>query len=117
MSVLCIEKDQWHAFLAGVSEALSGKRAEIEVGSLDLGDQIVAEQLPLIAVSYDPKDDLISIRLEGMDHLIRSPHELYADFAVGGLTCLEIVDGEGTRQIVKLTDPLALPQPDKQPAS
>ena len=117
MAVQSIERSEWDAFLAGISEALIGKQGDIEVGSLDLGDQIVAERLPFVAISYDRKNDLISINLETVDHLIKSPRELYVDFDVGGLTCLEIVDGEGTRQIVKLTDPLALPQPDKQPAS
>ena len=114
MAVRSISKSHWDAFLAGVSEALTGKRAEIEVGSLDLGDQIVAERLPLVAISYDHKNDLISVHLESVDHLIRSPRELYADLGVAGLACLEIVDGEGTRQIVKLTDPLALPEPEIQ---
>ncbi|KRA84010.1 DUF5335 family protein [Altererythrobacter sp. Root672] len=112
MAVRSIDKSQWNAFLAGLSDALIGKRAEIEVGSLDLGDQILVERLPLVAISYDPRDDLISVRLESLDHLIRSPRELYVDVGLGGLSYLEVVDGEGARQIIKLTDPLALPDPD-----
>ena len=116
MAVRSIYKDQWDTFLADMSKSLIGKRAEIEVASLDLGDQIVAERLPLVAIGYDHKSDLISIHLEGVDHLIRSPRELYVDLDVGGLACLEIVDAEGARQIVKMTDPLTLPDP-QTPAS
>lgn len=111
MAVQSIEKPGWDAFLAGISAALIGKRAEIEVASLDLGDQIVAERLPLIAISYDRKDDLISIRLDGVDHLIRSPRELYFDSAVEGVTCLAIIDFAGARRIIRFTDPLTLPKP------
>ncbi|MET1083425.1 MAG: DUF5335 domain-containing protein [Burkholderiales bacterium] len=114
MAVQSIAKGNWDSFLAGVSKPLTGKRAEVEVGSLDLGDQIVAERLPLVAISYDHKNDVISIHLEHLDHLIRSPRELYVDFGVTGLACLEIVDGEGARQIVRLMDPLALPEPDNE---
>ena len=115
MAVQTINRDQWDTFLASISDALIGKRAEIEVGSLDLGDQIVAERLPFVAISYDHKSDLISVRLESLDHMIRSPRELYAEFGIEGLASLEIVDGEGARQIVKLTDPLGLPAPDDPP--
>lgn len=116
MAVQNIEKSKWDAFLAGISRALAGKRVEIEVASLDLGDQIVVSRLPLLAISYDRKDDVISVNLEQVDHLIRAPSELYVDFASAGLACLEIIDGEGARQILTLTDPLALPEPETQQA-
>jgi Family of unknown function (DUF5335) len=39
-------------------------RAEIEVASLALGDQVEAEWLPLLGIAYDPKDDLVQVALE-----------------------------------------------------
>jgi len=116
MAIQKIEKSKWGAFLAGISDALIGKRAELEVASLDLGDQILADRLPLLAISYDPKNDLISVNLERVDHLIRAPRELYVDYALAGLTCLDIIDGEGAHQILKLSDPLALPEPETRSA-
>ena len=68
-----LEKSQWRASFDRMSKAIIGKRAEIEIASLKLGDEIEAEWLPLLGISYDPKDDVISIALEGMDHLIKSP--------------------------------------------
>jgi len=115
MAVQMIEKSKWGAVLAGISRALIGKRAEIEIASLDLGDQIVAERLPLVAISYDRKDDVISINLEKLDHLIRAPRELYIDYDLAGIVCLEIVDGEGASRILTLSDPLALRDPQNQP--
>jgi hypothetical protein len=38
--------------------------AEIEVASLDLGDQIQAEWLPLIGITYDPNDDVVEVALD-----------------------------------------------------
>lgn len=84
MAVRSIDKDQWNALLAGISGAVIGKRTEIEVASLDLGDQIVAERVPLVAIGYEHKCALISIPLEGVDHLIQSPRELYIDVGVRG---------------------------------
>ena len=111
MTIRKLEKSKWHAFFDGLSKMLEGKRAEIEVASLALGDQIEAEWLPLLGLAYDPKDDLFEVTLDGVDHMIRKPSEIYLDDDVGGLMSIEIVDAEGTRQIVKLRDPLMLPAP------
>jgi len=54
-----VPKAEWRAFFDRMSKALTGKRAEIEVASLDLGDQITAEWLPLIGITYDLHDDLL----------------------------------------------------------
>jgi Family of unknown function (DUF5335) len=109
MTIRKLEKAQWRPFLDGVSRLLEGKTAEIEVASLDLGDQIQAEWLPLLGISYDPNDDVVEVALEGLDHLIQQPREIYLDDGSTGLTSLEIVDAQGARQIVKLKDQLLLP--------
>jgi hypothetical protein len=33
----------------------------------------------LLGISYDPKDDIIEIALEGVDHLIPKPREVYVE--------------------------------------
>ena len=112
MSVHQVEKNNWKAFFDTLTRTLVGRRAEVEVASLDLGDQIEAEWLPLIGMAYDPKDDLIEVALEGLDHLIRAPREVYVDFNVGGLIGLAVIDSDHVRQIIKLKEPVALPVPE-----
>jgi hypothetical protein len=51
------------------------------------------------------------VALEGLDHLISKPRELYVEEGPGGLTALEIIDADDVKQIVKLRDPLMLPSP------
>ena len=62
----CTEDRQ--AGLAGILRLVVARpprrRAEIEVASLDLGDQIEAEWLPLLGITYDDKDDVLEIALE-----------------------------------------------------
>jgi hypothetical protein len=106
-----IDRRGWQAFLDTFTRALVGKRAEIEVVSLDLGDQIAAEWLPLLGISYDQKNDMVVIALDGVDHMIRSPREIHADNVAGALIALEIVDGENRHQIIRFKEPLALPAP------
>ena len=113
MGVHQVDRSHWKAFFDILTKALIGKRAEVEVASLDLGDQIEAEWAPLIGITFDPKDDLIEVALEGVDHLILQPRQVYVDYAVGGLISLEVIDAADTRQIILLNDPLALPPPDR----
>ena len=105
------KKAEWRPFFDTVSKLLEAGVAEIEVASLDLGDQIQAEWLPLIGITYDPNDDVVEVALDGLDHMIHRPREIYMDNEVGSLTSLEIVDADGVRQIVKLKDKLMLPAP------
>src|ERR1700680_3508875 len=111
MTIQKLEKSKWHAFFDGLSKMLEGKRAECEVASLSLGDQIEAEWLPLLGLAYDPKDDLFEATLDGVDQMIRKPREIYLDDDVGGVMSSEIIDAERARQIVKLRYPLMLPAP------
>ena len=111
MSVHQVDESHWKAFFDTLTRTLVGKRAEVEVASLDLGDQIEAEWAPLIGIVYDPKSDLIEVALEGVDHLILEPRLVYVDYHVGGLIGLEVIDADDARQIIRLKDPLALPAP------
>jgi hypothetical protein len=111
MTARKLEKNEWKPFFDTVSTVLGNKEAEIEVLSLDLGDQVEAEWLPLLGLSYDPKGDVLDVGLEGLDHLILKPREIYVEDGGVGLVSLAVVDAEGERQIVKLRDPLTLPSP------
>jgi hypothetical protein len=106
-----LEKSQWRAYFDRMSKATVSKRAEIEIASLKLGDQIEAEWLPLLGISYDPKDDVIGIALEGVDHLIPKPREVYVEEQGLELSSLEVIDAEGGRQIIVLRDPMMLSGP------
>jgi Family of unknown function (DUF5335) len=106
-----IEKPEWHAFFDTLSKGLVGMRAEIEVASLALGDQIEAEWLPLLGITYDAKSDLLEIALEGLDHMIRKPREMYADSGNGALLSFEIIDADGVSEIISLREPLMLMPP------
>jgi hypothetical protein len=113
MSAQKIDKSGWKAFFDTLTKMLPGKTAEVEVASLDLGDQIDAEWAPLIGITYDHKDDLVEVALEGLDHMILKPSQVFVDYGVGGLVAIEVIDADGTQQIIKLKDPLALPAPEK----
>ncbi|MBI1891227.1 MAG: DUF5335 domain-containing protein [Burkholderiales bacterium] len=106
-----LEKEVWHPYFDAMSKTLAGKRAEIAVESLQLGSQIEAEWVPLYGITYDPKNDLVEVVMEGLDHMIRHPREVYVDIEAGGLNSVEVIDDDDVKQIINLRDPVALPPP------
>jgi hypothetical protein len=113
MTTRKLDKKEWHTFFDGVTRMLEGKQAEIEVASLHLGDQVAATWLPLIGITYDPEDDIVEVALEGLDHLIAKPREIYVEGGNEAIAAVEIVDADDVRQIVKLRDPVMLPAPGR----
>lgn len=113
MATRKLDKKEWRSFFDRFSRTLEGKQAEIEVVSLRLGDQVEADWLPLLGIAYDPNDDIVEVALEGLDHLIRKPREVYVEERAGGLAALEIVDSDDVKQIIKLRDPLMLSAPSQ----
>jgi hypothetical protein len=109
MTARKLERNEWKPFLEGISNVLGAKQAEVEILSLHLGDQVEAKWLPLLGLSYDPKGDVLDVALEGLDHLIRNPREIYVEDEGVGVGSLGIVDAAGVGHIVKLRDPVALP--------
>ena len=103
-----LPRTEWRDFFDRMSKALTGKWAEIEVASLDLGDQITAEWVPMLGITYDSKDDLLDVALDRYDHLIRHPKQIVVDEEKGGLSSVAVVDADGTTQIVRLKTPLML---------
>ncbi|HUZ90457.1 MAG TPA: DUF5335 domain-containing protein [Methylocella sp.] len=113
MTAQKLEKAEWSPFFNHLSKTLAGSQVEIDVGSLPLGGQVQANWVALIGLVYDPKDDVVEVALEGLDHLIHSPRDISVEQGDGLLASIEIVDAAGARQIIKLKEPLLLPAPQK----
>ncbi len=114
MSLSQLEKFQWQPYLDNMSRILDGKRVEIEVDALDIGAQIAAEWLPLFGIVYDPRSDIVEVALEGLDHMIHHPKEIFIDQTALELHSMEVVDAQDMHHIIKLRDPLMLPAPHAQ---
>jgi hypothetical protein len=104
-----LPKAEWRGFFDRMSKPLLGRRAEVEVASLALGDQIVAEWIPMIGITYDSRDDLVDVALDHVNRLIRHPKEITVEEAPSGLASVAVVDADGARHVVRLKEPLALP--------
>ncbi len=109
MKTLKLAKNQWEDYFNRMSKLLEGKRASIEIASLDIGDQTQADKIVLYGIGYDPKDDLVEVALEGLDHLINNPRDIEIVQGNNGIETIGITDEDGRQQIVRLTEPLMLP--------
>jgi hypothetical protein len=110
MGVQKLDRSKWIDVCAAISHGLQGKRAEIEVVSATDGVLSEALMQPVLGIVYDPANDALKIMLDGIDHFVFSPREMYLDFALGGVKSLGIVDRENAWQIVMLHDPVMLPR-------
>jgi hypothetical protein len=111
MSASTLSKSEWSGFFENLSRTLQGKQAEIEVLSLKLGDEIEAEWLPLLGITYDPHNDLVEVALQDVDHMIRTPRDIYVDVGPVGVLTIEVTSADDTREIIRFRDPLMLPAP------
>jgi hypothetical protein len=111
MGLRKFDRSQWIDVCAALSIGLQGKRAEIEVVSPVDGILIEAHWLPVIGIAYDPENDALKIMMDGVDHFVFQPREMYFDFGLGSVQSVGILDKENAWQIVVLRDPLMLPSP------
>jgi len=111
MALTQLAKSRWQDYFDRVSKSLGAKLVEVEVTGLGLGDQIQADWLPLIGLSYDPKDDVLAVALEGIEHNIQHPKQIHVEQDIEDLYSIEAVDAAGDHHILVLKNALTLPAP------
>jgi hypothetical protein len=113
MSTRKLEPSTWRSYFDWVSKHLPAMRARIDVVDTDLGDQIETEWLPIDGLSYDPysRELVVTATDAHIEHHIPDPREIYVLEEVGLPSALEILDGEGRTQILRITPLRELPPP------
>ena len=109
MALTQLAKPHWKDYFDRVSKVLGPKLVELEVASLGLGDQVELDWVPLIGLTYDPKSDILSVMVEGIEHNIQHPQQIHVEQNVETLHSIEVDDASGAHHILLLKDPLRLP--------
>ena len=109
MATRKLERREWQSFFDAASRALPAGTVELRVSGLDIGDQVAAEHLPLLGISFDPSEDAVHVIAEALDHAISHPKAIYIEEEPSGLRIIEITDDEGRKQLIELTSAIALP--------
>jgi hypothetical protein len=77
--------------------------ADIEVTSLDLGDQFEAEGVQLNGVTYDPERNELDIMLIAGDHRVLRPSEVWVvEQPDGFVQAIEVVLADGPTEIINV---------------
>lgn len=103
-----IPREVWSDYLTLLSSMNRSQWVRIEAASNDIGEQPLAQRLPLIDISFVEKGsgrDAIEITVgrpgEEITHRIFHPERIYADESESGeLECLDIEDAERTKTII-----------------
>lgn len=103
--------DQWkdyfdHFTSRHLMEDAPRAAATIEVLSPRLGDQFAAQTSRCHALAYDPRTDAFEVLLEGVDHHVDSPVEIWVieddGERDGFVSTLEVICSDGTQEIIHL---------------
>ena len=106
-----LDRNTWKAYFDNVSKLLDGKRVEIEVMALGIGSQLAAEWLPALGVTYDPKNDLLAVMAEGVDHMVRHPRAVFVETEGVNLHSIDIIGDDGASHVIRFREALLLPAP------
>lgn len=108
MSTRALPRVEWRRYCDRVSREVAGRRVELDVASLDVGDRVEARWLPLLGVVFDARGDVLEIALDGIGHSIRAPRQIVLEETERGLVALEIVAANDSVETLRLREPLLL---------
>jgi hypothetical protein len=102
-----LPEEDWLGFFATFSTENRNSPVTVELIGPELGDQILVEGAPLMAVDYDPPDKgdnmVITTGEESQEHVMQGPREVWlARDELGRIEVIEIVDSEGVRTLIRL---------------
>ena len=76
----------------------------IEVVSPEVGDQFSVKEARLFGITYDPKSNALEVVLEGSDHLVFRPVDIWVMESETDrfLETIDLVRADGTKEILYL---------------
>ena len=105
MAVRKLEKDEWQRYFDAVSRHLPAAEVEIEVIGPEIGDQRAVAWVPWHGITYDGNSDVVEVVTDSLDHMIQKPQEIFVDDTDTGISSVEVIDGDGNKQIIRLRTP------------
>jgi len=112
-----IDRGEWIDYFDSIAARIEGLLVTIEVMSEGLGDQVDVERLPLQAIGYDHKDNVLEVAVGGrsarypvlLRHFISDPRTISVEES-GPLspTAILVADAGGVKTLVRLFEAPAL---------
>lgn len=102
MSTQNILKANWKSYLDDYSKHILSEVVELDVESLELGDQIEAEWTRLKGLSYDPKNDTLYIFTDAIRHFIAHPKNIWIVEDAGKISTIQIEDAAEVKHLINV---------------
>jgi hypothetical protein len=103
-----LARSEWRRYCDRLSKHLAGRRVELDIASLELGDHVEARWLPLFGVVFDARGDVLEIALDGIGHSILAPRAIHLEQTDRGLVALSIVSANDSVETLRFREPLHL---------
>jgi hypothetical protein len=109
MATLDLERSRWRGYFDDMAQVTRGSQVYVETSAEEFGDQVESRWLPLNGITYDPKDDVLDVITDAVDHMIHHPSAISIDYDTAGIHNLCVTDREGHRQLIRMKEPMPLP--------
>lgn len=77
MTTRKLERSEWQRYFDEVAKRIPTMRVRVSILGDNLGVQPETDDAPLIGVSYDHNDDVLTIDTANVSHRVQSPKEIY----------------------------------------
>ena len=108
MAEKCIVPADWENFFDNLAKKIkqTEEKTVIDLVAPSVEEREEARDIVLAGISYDPKDKVLSVFCEDLDHLINNPQEICVEEENGGVKSIRVKDGTGLEHYIKLSKPL-----------
>ncbi len=108
MAEKCIIPQEWEKYFNEFYKKIKNmdEKVEIEIEAPSVFDEEEAKDLPLLGLSYDPKDKVFSVMCENLEHLIYKPQEICVEETDGAVSQVRVVDGTGAEHFIRFSTPV-----------
>jgi hypothetical protein len=109
-----IPRERWSEYLDDLSRRLDAPTVTVEIDGEDIGAQIAAEGVRLAGITYDHKDDVVVIGLDGVggppeehERMVNEPTRVLVASGDAGVAAIDVEDAEGHKTIVRIEGSLS----------
>ncbi len=109
MAEKCIIPTDWEEYFDNFSKKSKAldEKIKIDLVAPSVEELEQTKNLTLAGISYDPRDKVLSVFSEDLDHLINKPQDICVEEENGRVKIIRVTDGAGLEHVIKLATPVA----------
>jgi len=101
-----IPKAEWGPYFDALGKVDPAPTVAVEVDGAEIGAQVETDQVTLVAISYDDRDDVLVIGLspaehEQLEHLVYNPRQIYALDGEDGVSTIDVQGADGSKTLIQ----------------